>query len=176
MKPEPSAPAEVNPYESPAEVGGYNAAVAVVGAWRDGKLLVIHPKAKLPAFCIQMGQPAESFLHCSIPWHYPIDWNTRRLKIDVPFCKAGLQSYRFRRAMKVLITVAGACVYFATDVLTSIFPRALFSALFSLFIGGMIVSVMLQQRPLRFVRVRDPYLWFSGADRRFLAQLPPWMG
>src|SRR4051794_17510912 len=109
MKPEVSTSAEINPYESPAEAGGYNAAApAVISVWRDDKLLVIHPQATLPAFCIQTGQPAERFVRCVVSWHYPIDWNTRRLEIDVPFSESGYRDFASRWRTGVMLTILGA--------------------------------------------------------------------
>jgi hypothetical protein len=58
--PHPLPPlADINPYASPAGVGGYEPDFnRGVGTWRDGDRLVIHKDAELPRVCLITGEPA----------------------------------------------------------------------------------------------------------------------
>src|SRR4051812_11182214 len=98
--------AGLNPYESPAAAGGYfSDELEGVDVWRDGKNLVMHQRAQLPSFCIKTGQPAERFLPFKLRWYYPIDWSTRRLRVQVPFCDRAYRASRRKRLIGMVVMV-----------------------------------------------------------------------
>jgi hypothetical protein len=173
-----SPAADLNPYESPAEAGGYNAAAAaVIGAWRDGKLLVIHQDAALPPLCIKTGEPAERHVHYVLRWSYPIDLATRRLELDIPFSEAGYGNYCSQRRMAALATSGAAFLLVVSLLLLgndSLIRTIRFVALILTCTAGGLTGLLWS--PLRFVRARGSYLWLWGADQRFLEQLPEWTG
>jgi hypothetical protein len=166
--------AGLNPYESPAVADGrFSDELAGVGIWRDGKNLVMHQRAQLPRICIKTGQPAERFLPFKLRWYYPIDWSTRKLRVEVPFCDAAYRASRRKRLIGTVILVCTIVFLVGSQLLLMINrPQGLFMLLASC---GFAAGGMLRSPPLKFVRVRGEYLWFSGAGNGFLAKLPDWM-
>jgi hypothetical protein len=164
-----------NPYESPATAGGcFSEELAGIGVWRDGSYLVMHQRAQLLGFCIKTGQPAERFVPFKLRWHYPIDWITRRLRVELPFCDVAYRASRRKRFLGMVVLVGTMAFLVASQLLLTIHPpQGLFMLLA---IGGIVVSNWLRLPPLKFIRARGDYLWFSGAGTGFLANFPNWTG
>ena len=40
-----------------------------IGVWREGNLLVMHKKARLPGRCVKSNAPAETWLRREVHWH-----------------------------------------------------------------------------------------------------------
>jgi len=177
MVPKPPADCEINPYESPAEAGGYDGrSHAGVGAWRDGEFLVVHAGAVLPPFCVKTGQPAERNIPYTLHRSFVLDRANRRLKLDVPISHAGsrLHASAWR---KEALTAAGAGFVFLALLLvlsngTGINIARYVAFLFAVTMAG---GCVLHWSPLQFARARGPYFWLSGADVRFLEHLPIWI-
>jgi hypothetical protein len=171
--------AELNPYAAPAEAGGYDTQAAVgIGVWRDGKLTVMHRAAPFPPVCIHTGQPATRYRRYGLLWSYPIDWSTRRLYLNLPLCETAYKNYRARWWIGALAVVLPLFImYYGLAANRQQLPDWLTMLLGILTPVGVIVWATLRWwdgKPLKFVRVRDNYFWLSGADERFLAQLPQW--
>jgi len=164
---------EPNPYESPRTAGGYESDdPAAIAIWRDGKEVVLHQQASFPAVCIWTGEPADRFIPFRLKWHYPIDWSTRVLRVQLPFCTAGYRKFRTRRLWGAWIATSAVGISLGCEMLLSTdIPHGL--ALL-IFFGGGLAGLLLRTPPLKFVRVRGEYLWFTGACSNFLANLPPW--
>src|SRR5687768_3172248 len=89
--------AEVNPYASPASVGGYELDFGRGGGvWRDGDRLVIHKDAELPRVCLITGEPARIGYPLEIVWRQGAI-STRRLRLHAPLSGAIHRRYRRRR-------------------------------------------------------------------------------
>jgi hypothetical protein len=168
----------LNPYASPAAAGGYDGYAAdSAGMWHDGKYLVLHPAAHFPPICIKTGQPATRFVPWRLAWSYPIDWKSRWLPLEVPFCETGYSRYRRRRTFGVLCLLVSLVPFIAIQLLLSReIPRGMIAVALFVLVCGLTVWAVSRFEPLRFIRVRGHYLWLSGADGRFLEQLPPWTG
>jgi hypothetical protein len=188
MPSDPNAPAAgqssvsaLNPYASPAEVGGYDAeAPAGIGVWRDGQLVVVHRKAAFPSVCIFTGRPAERCRRYGLVWsHGPFDWTTRRLYLHVPLSAAPYRAYR-RRSLLGTLALLGPFVLLVLLLLVlsnDPFIQTLRRLSMVLLLAGFLVWAILRWwdgQPLRFVRFRKPYFWLAGANESFLVQLPPW--
>ena len=170
---------EINPYAAPAEAGGYDSqSPAGIGVWRDGYYVVMHRAAPFPPVCIFSGQPAERYRRYALLWYYPIDWTTRRLILHVPLCEEAFQQYRLRwrlgtAAILLPVLLTGALLYLAGHRADGWLCSMMLVCLIGiLFWGGL---RWWDGQPLRFVRVRGQYLWLSGADPKFVVQLPPWV-
>jgi len=183
MKSDPQIPAEVNPYASPAEAGGYNTlAAAGIGMWRDGKLIVMHRDAPFPPFCIKTGQPAEQFRPQRLVWYYPIDWRSRRLQLHLPLSETACRAHRIRCISGVAAISLPAVALVAQAIFMRIYSVGAFRIMGTvygfLWLAGVLFAALTawrDSRLLKFVRVREDYLWLSGADRRFLNHLPLWV-
>jgi hypothetical protein len=170
---------ELNPYAAPAEAGGYDTqAAAGIGVWRDGNLVVMHRAAPFPPVCIRTGQPAVRYRRYGLLWSYPIDWSTRRLYLHLTLCETEYRRYRARWWVGALAVALPLLIIFwglATN--RQQLPDWLSMLLGMLTPTGIVLMAVLRWwdgRPLKFIRVRDNYFWLSGADERFLAQLPLW--
>ncbi len=163
----------LNPYQSPREAGGYFPRECVgIAMWRDRAALVMHCGAAFPEFCIETGQPADCRKRFDLIWWYPIDWATRRITVEIPFTHDGYRRFCRRRAIRAISIATAACAALAASLFFIIGVLGTVFAMVPIF--AVITNFRLRERPLRFVRVRGQYLWFSGANSQFLARLPPW--
>jgi hypothetical protein len=71
-----SAIAGQGPTEMPTRSSGFDAGAPAGGAWRDGRMMILHRQASVPDFCVKCGAPARG-LHISRRWSA----NSRRLPI-----------------------------------------------------------------------------------------------
>jgi hypothetical protein len=167
---------ELNPYASPSIAGGYeDHAADAVGHWHDGKYLVLHPAAQFPPICIKTGQPATRFVPWRLAWSYPIDWKSRQLPLHVPFCETGYRQHRRRRIFGICCLLISLVPSVALQLLLMReIPRGMIAVAVLVLVCGLTLWAVSRFEPLRFIRVRGQYLWLSGADARFLEQLPPW--
>jgi hypothetical protein len=171
-------PAEINPYASPAGPGGYGLDQDPgVGAWSCDRLLVIHRDAVLPPVCLETGQPATHWRRYGVDWSYLTDLDRRTHYLRLPLCAAAYRRYRQRWWIGcgcALVPIAAiAAIFFwgrqmPLAVIATLCGLSVASGL-GLFAIGWLIGV-----PLRFSRVRDPYLWLEGASLEFLEKLPPW--
>jgi len=167
---------ELNPYASPSEPGGYDSrSQAGVGAWRDGDLLVIHPAATLPRYCVKTGEPADGTIEVVIHRSFVIDSLSRRLALDVPISHTGHRQLWKQRRSGCLTTIVGVGVLVGSASILSNDVVANGIRYIALLITCVAAAGMvLRWQPLQYVRARSPYFWLRGADKRFLARLPPW--
>jgi len=172
--PKPSR-AEVNPYESPAGAGGYkDDSYRGVGVWRDRELVVMHKDARLPPICVTTGEPMTFYERVELLRSF----STRRLSLDVP------QGSAYSRRLRTWRTPASlTVVFFVVVSLTFLLMRPALSPWMVRVTGAILIgagaaytiaSHFLFKCPLAIVRARENYFWLSGADSRFLAQLPEW--
>jgi len=172
---DPSDPNEaaLNPYESPQEAGGYFPTESIgIAMWRDRFALVMQRGTTFPEICIETGQPAEYRKRFVLIWWYPIDWATRGLTVEVPFTRDGYRRFCRGRAIRAISIATAVCASLAASL---VFIVGVLGTVFVVLpIFALITGFRLRERPLRFVRVRGQYLWFSGASSQFLARLPLW--
>lgn len=174
--------AEVNPYAPSAVAAPYSGASELgVGVWRDGNLLVMHRDATLPAICLKTGAPASHWLVQKIGWQdswFAITSHQYELRLPLSARRYWLAT-RLRwwllglGAVAILLLVV---VGMQLDRLPDgISPRQSIFGVASLAVTLFVVAynVGTAVTPRRF---RGDYIWLSGADSRFLAQLPPWPG
>lgn len=169
---------ELNPYASPAGMGGYEPSLARgVGVWRDGNRLVIHCQATLPRFCLMSGQPARYGYPLKIIWNRGLEFSRRTLDLDAPLSADIHRRYRFRRWLAIggfLASLAwlSFAIYLHEIVGRSVVSLSLgFTAVAS---ATSFFTYCYYSQLLYFVAAQGDYLWLKGADRRFLARLPPW--
>lgn len=169
-----------NPYSSPAEAGGYvNEAQAGVGIWSDGNYLVFHREAAFPQICLKTGLPATRNRRFDLLWSYPIDWSKRRLRLQLPYSEDIYLAYRRRWLAGTLSLMCSILIAFFGILLLSLSNSTgeLIVPLILMIPAGVSAWAILHWwdgNPVRFVRVRGPYFWISGASPQFLAQLPEW--
>jgi hypothetical protein len=176
MFPKSPVTGEINPYEPPTEAGGYDSrSHAGVGAWRDGEHLVVHPDAVLPPFCIKTGQAAERTILYKLHRSFVLDRTTRRLTLNVPVSQVGYRLYTSAWRKAALSTVVGgvALVLLLLVLSNGTLINIARYGTFVWTVGLAARSIFLWDL-LQFVRARSPYLWLSGANPRFLQQLPDW--
>ena len=169
-----------NPYASPADAGGYDPqGSAGIAVWSDGKYVVLHRDASFPLICLKTGEPATRQRKYGLLWSYPIDWSSRRLYLQLPLCESVYRSYVKRWWAGIFVVALPILVMFYgfSQAPENRLPDGFVAVLIFLTPAGFIAWAILRWwdgKPLKFVRVRDNYFWLSGADPRFLAQLPPW--
>jgi len=141
--------------------------------------VVMHRAAPFPPVCIFSGQPAERYRRYALLWYYPIDWTTRRLILHVPLCEVAFRRYRLRWRVGTLAVLLPALV---TTGLVGLGGQRVLNESFCKLVSICLICFAVwtgvrwwDGNPLRFVRVRGQYLWLSGADPKFVAQLPPWV-
>jgi hypothetical protein len=115
---QPSLP-EVNPYQAPATIcDAVDEQGPGVGVWRDGDLLVMHPQAVHPPFCIESGEPASMRRKFALLWSYPMDWSKRKLYLQLPLSGAANRRRNSRMrtariaAIVPLVTLFGSLLLF----------------------------------------------------------------
>jgi hypothetical protein len=169
------AQAEVNPYESPAGAGGYKVeSLRGVGVWRDRDLVVMHKAARLPPICVLTGEPTTFYQ----PVELLRSFSTRRLWLGVPRGSAysrRLRTWNTPDSLALVLLLAVACTLpFIRSALSPFTVRVIVATLAGAYATYYITSHFLFKCPLAIVRAQDNYFWLSGADPRFLAQLPEW--
>ena len=169
---------ELNPYASPvipdpplpfAEAG--------VGAWRDGNLLVIHREAPLPAICIRSGRPADKRCPLKIKWSYGFGQPRRRMTMEVPLSRDWVFWHQRGPAIMFTAAVLLALAMIGTLIVANVLASdTVFVLMFALGTPAAVCVLMgiTFMRLLEFVRVKGDYFWFSGANKKFLEQLPTW--
>lgn len=170
-----AAPPSADEYRPPSDPG--------VGLWREGKYLVMHLNSGFPLRCLATNEPTDIRRTQTISWCYPIDWNTRSLKVEYFISPTELA--RRKRVRRIGLLVAGV-VFLAAVALWQIPAGATFLqferwgplayiGLAVAFFGGA-VKAWQPGVQLQFVRARKSYLWFSGPGAAFLDSLPIWPG
>ena len=168
--------ANINPYASPAGIGGYEPDFGRgVGVWRDGNRLVIHKDAELPRVCLITGEPAQVGFPLEVVWRQGI--STRRLRLLAPLSTAIHRSYRRRRWAAIGGFLASlGWLSFAIFLHEIVGQRvvSLSVGLTAFVAAAAFFTYCYYSQLLYFVSAHGSYLWLKGADRRFLARLPPW--
>lgn len=170
---------ELNPYASPRGIIDGVSVEFGVGVWRDGELLVIHPKATLPPFCIKTGEPTRHHIDVTLDWTYPIDWHRRSCKVHVP-----LAFTQYHREFVVCRRIQFGCSLCIALCLLFLFVEPAAPVWCYRVIGWSIPAAVLilifsnkdQNRFLKVARHQNGYLWLKGADRAFLEKVPDWGG
>lgn len=154
-----------NPYAAPA--GQADDLPAAVGTWRDGKLLVVHREAKLPAWCIGCGELAAEAYELVLP----LEFGRGSLLIMAGFCaRCGR---RHRSGMQL-----GYCGYLPLGVglFAANCPLPWFAGLsLAAVVAWVALSIQVSRYlfQLQLHRRQEPYFAVLGANPRFLARLPP---
>lgn len=182
------------PLQTPLPVLGYASPLygqaASLPVWREGKLLVTVDRTTLPNACVKCGQPgAGKPYRRTYYWHSPWVYLTilpgiliyaivaicvrSKGTIEVSLC-AEHRSTR-RRSMGigwVFLLLAGVLWVLATDTRGRDLPTLMVLGGFIAFLTGVIV-IAVGSRILSPKRIKNGYLWMSGAGEGFLASLPP---
>jgi hypothetical protein len=169
---------QVNPYASPAGVGGYAPDLdRGVGVWRDGDRVVIHKEVELPRICLITGEPARFGYPLEIVWRQGAEISTRRLRLNAPLSAAIHRSYRRRRWAAIGGFLASVGWLSFAIFLHEIVGQRVVSlsiGLTAFVAAAAFFTYCYYSQLLYFVAASGSYLWLKGADRRFLARLPPW--
>jgi hypothetical protein len=169
---------EINPYASPIIPDPpLPFADAGVGAWRDGNLLVIHREAPLPAICIRSGLPADAWCPLKIKWSYGFGQPRLRMTMNVPLSRDWV--YWHQRGPTIMFAVAAIlalCAVGTFPLWSGLEEEAWFVVAFALLTpaGACVIIGITFKRLLEFKRVKGNYFWFTGANQKFLEQLPMW--
>jgi len=187
---------QVNPYAPPAAVHPAAQAWGPPGAipdgvWRQGKLLVVHKRAQLPAICVKSNQPATQWLKRKLSWHEP--WIaitvvaglllyvilamilTQRATVYIGLSDEWMARRRKRMivcwivglAFLALIPVAfGLANVTDQDGWLLLILVGFIGALIVLIAGQTLVSMVTPQR------INNDYVWLKGASPEFLNRLP----
>jgi hypothetical protein len=170
---------ELNPYASPREIGDWASSEFGVGVWKDGGLLVIHPAAALPAFCVKTGEPTRHRIAVTLDWTYAIDWRRRTCKIQAP-----LTISVYDREFVFWQRIQGGCIlWMALCLLFAVAQPALPIWCYRVIgwsVPAAILILILSNKDrnslLKVAKRRNGYLWLRGADETFLERLPTWPG
>lgn len=163
------------------------------GVWRDGKLLVMRKKAKLPDRCVKTNAPAERWLKRTLYWHHPLVYLTaiaglllyvivalivrQTAKIQIGLSQAALN----RRRLAILlgwILALGAFVLFCFGftLLDRQTEHLAVLAIFGGLFGGLVVVAVSNHIAscIRPAKITDEYVWLKGVHPDYLAELPEW--
>lgn len=179
MKPDSGPFTEINPYASPAGAGGYAPQLDCgVGVWRDGNRIVLHKDAELPRICLITGVAARFGYPLNVVWRAGLELSPRKLSLYVPLCAAIHRSYRTRRWLAVGGFLASLLWTYVAIYQHERFGNlvvALSIGLTALVAGAAFFTYCYYSQLLYYVASNGNYVWLKGADRRFLAKLPPWL-
>lgn len=180
-----------NPY-APPQVFGEQATIppSADGLWRQGKYLVMHRSATLPALCVKSGEPAMGRLPRKLQWHHPAIYALllcnliiyaivamilqKKATIDI-----GLSEYWLgvrRRAIWIgWLSALGGIGAIVAGISLERFAAGpwialtgLVSLLFGIFYG------VFRARLVYAHKIDDQYIWLAGVHSSYLDQLPPW--
>ena len=167
--------ADINPYAPPRVLDPPVKVDPGVGVWLDGELLVIHRAAVLPPVCVKSGGPATMWIDLPIDLTLLSMLAQGRLTVRVPLSERG--DWVRRYGLRIWLGITGIAMaaliplYFLNPLVFEVL------ALIDILIGLIaLLSALKYHQLLACCRAQRDYLWFAGADRRFLAQLPPWPG
>jgi hypothetical protein len=186
----------INPYAPPAVPQGYQAAWGDLdkipgGVWRQGRLLVMHKRAQLPAICVKSNQPSSQWLQRKLSWHEP--WIsvtilagvlvyvilavilTKRATIHIGLTDEWVTRRRTRMIVCWVVGLAFLALIPAAFGLAAATEQegwlilllvGFIGSLTALIAGQSLVSMVTPQR------ITDDYVWLKGANREFLNRLP----
>ncbi len=168
--PNPYAPSAVlDPREELAAAG--------VGVWRDGRLVVLHRDAPLPAICFKTGRPATHWFTYYLAWNrHFFSSHVEQLRLRVPLCRWRHNLTRLRWILLGLgLAVLALLAWWAPNL--HLLPDP-YQALVVFGLGSLMVTLILTGvalgEPVQLRRYRGNYLWLSGAGEKFLVHLPAW--
>jgi hypothetical protein len=174
-----SLPGDDNPYAPSAVVDPrLELAEAGVGVWRDGKLIVLHRQAMLPAICVKTGVPATDWLEQTFNGHdHLFSFQTRRFNVRVPLSS---RRHWMTTRLRWWLLSAGIAILFGIPALVlnvGNLPEPV--QVFTIFGGmGLATPLLIYGEflgdPVQARRFKGDYIWLSGADERFLVHPPPW--
>jgi hypothetical protein len=176
----PAAPIPVIPYASP----GYGAPV-VVGAWRDGGIVVLYQSSELPDACVKCGGPPVTRLKRTVTWFPPLAYLgllggvlpfaviaivlQKKATVRVPLCGLHLQ----QRKRSILIAWGLSLGGLALAIVGPMYvePALTIPLGILVFIIGVALGVI-AANPLKPRKIDPPYAYLKGACELFLTQLP----
>jgi hypothetical protein len=158
------------------------------GIWRDGKLLVMSRKIKLPARCVKSNAPATTWLKRQYKWHQGgmgmailqgaliSSLIAEKIKIQVPLSDEWTR--RRRRAILIgwLSAVIGLALIFVGIASANRRDSALVTLIpigFLVMMAGSIYGAVRAQ-VVRMAKANSTHLWLKGVHRDYLATLPTW--
>lgn len=163
--------------------------------WRDGKILIMHKKAKLPDRCIKTNGPADRWLRRKLYWHHPLIFLTLlgglliyvilalvlRKSADI---KVGLchDAYRRRIYAIVLGWLLGLGMFVGSFAVLGLSRPGQVGAEIWLMPLGLILTVVIAVISTRIAsvvsptKITDQYVWLKGVHPDYLAEFPDWPG
>jgi hypothetical protein len=171
-------PPDINPYASPSVPDPLVRPDPGVGVWREGTLLVVHRDAVLPPICVKSGRPASEWIEVTLPAIDMLNLGQTKTVFRVPLSARArwMRSYGASFAL-VLAVIAAVLIPFTWAVgPPPLEPLGLFTGTCIVTALICVLQAIMLRQVISFVRLKGSYFWFSGAHRRFLAQLPPWPG
>lgn len=162
------------------------------GVWRQGKVLIMHRSAILPARCVKTNEPTERRLRRKLYWHHPAIYAALLLNLIIYAVLASVLSHRAtieiglsetgfakrRRVMLiawigVLLSLGAFFGSFAFDWDASpAGPLVMVGGIFT-FLGFLIYG-LIAARMVHVKKMDHHYIWISGVNSEYLDQLPLW--
>ena len=174
--------ADINPY-APPQVDDRQMPLGV-GAWRDGELLVLHPRADLPRFCVETGEAAAGTRDYPVVWKRPGSLLSSSAHFAMPLRRDRLYAFARLRRKSIIGILLAACAIATTyvwpmadvlgDSILLFAPGVILLGLAGIALWFAAASAI--TKPLEVVYSKGDYLWLRGAHVAFLARLPPWPG
>ena len=176
----PGAPIPVLPYASP----GYGAP-AVVGAWRDGGIVVLYQSGELPDACVKCGGPPVTRLKRTLSWYPPLAYLgllggvlpfaviaivlQKKATVHVPLCELHLQKRKRSILIAWCLSLGGLAIAIGGPMITE--PALMIPLGILVFIIGVALGTI-ATNPLKPRKIEPPYAYLKGACEMFLTQLP----
>lgn len=151
------------------------------GVWQDRKKVVKHVGALLPNRCLKCNSTAGVAQKVYTLKYYPA-YNivlflfgfTRYLKVDVEvgICAA----HRAKRTQRALLGTVGLLAS------VGLFILGLEWNMPEMWIGSFIMFIVscvflaCFNTPVSVAKIKEPYVWLTGADEQYLSSLPQWSG
>jgi hypothetical protein len=181
-----AAPQVTNPLAQPAAAAIYHR-----GVFRQGDLLVMHKRARLPNRCVKTNEPTVGRLSRNLSWHHPLIYLSvfagllvyvvlaivlrKQASIEI-----GLGEQGFRRRRSAILIgwtsfLGGIGIAIGSPILADQIPAAIYAWPIGLFlaIGGGIYGLLVAQ-VVAPKRITDDYVWLKGVHPDYLAELPAW--
>jgi hypothetical protein len=187
----------INPYASPQETGppeplpSKEERGAPGGVWRDGRYLVMHRRAQLPARCVKSNRPATRRLRGKFEWHHPALYAA--LPFAFPFLYLllaivlseraaihfGLSEEWFARRRRRTWGAYGLLLAAWLSLLGAGLPSPVAVSIALICFAGLLIAAIYSDISARMVtpaRITKDYVWLKRVHPDFLASFPPWPG
>lgn len=163
----------------------------VIGAFRDGNILVCQQYAQLPPFCAITNEPTDQFEDQTFRWHSPALYlmlpllvllprlshlMTQTAAVKMPVGKAWTDKRDTRNMYGCFGSIIFAVVCIAIPLMFASYFSQL--AMYLSVFGGPVLAIFFFRflsgmGGLKATRIAEGWIWLKGAHPGFLERLPP---